>query len=254
MLSTMLRDTEFGYLIDDAIIFKVEITSYGDLEEANVNNNKSLDLLLAGMSQQISNLPASIKSLYNDSTTSDLTILLGSKREIFHAHRCILSVRSEVFHTMFTSNMKETSKGELMITDYESNVIKAMLSYLYTDDLPDKVFMNDYSPALMSIAVKYQILGIISFCEEHFCNCLQVENALSVLKFADSVGAIGLKIKSMHFIAQNSNKIIQCKDFQDLDEDLQKEMNLVIDVVNKRRGCRGMIEKERKTQISCAIM
>lgn len=255
MLSTMLRDSEFGFLIDDAIIFKVEITAYGDLEEATSNYHKSsTELLLSGMSQQFSNLQASIKALYNDETTSDLTMYLGVKREIFHGHRCILSARSEVFQVMFSSPMKECCKGEMDIPEYEANVIKVLLTYIYTDELPEKVFMNEFSSALMSIAVKYQVLGMIHYCEDHFYNYLQVENAISVLKFADSVGAMGLKIKSMHFIAQHANRIMQGKEFQDLDEDLQKEMNLIIDVVNKRRGCRGMIEKDRKTQMSCAIM
>jgi speckle-type POZ protein len=249
----MLRDAEFGFLVDDAIIFKVEITSYGDLEEAS-SNCKSTDLLLSGLSPQFSNLPAAIKALYNDETTSDLTMYLGGKNEVFHSHRCILAARSEVFQIMFASHMKETCKGELTIPDYDSNVTKVLLTYLYTDEMPDKTFMNDFAPALMSIAVKYQILGIISFCEEHFLNCLQIENAISVLKFADSVGAIGLKVKSMQFIAQHSNKIMQGKEYQDLDEDLQKEMNMMIDVVSKRRGCRGMIEKDRKSSMNCVIM
>lgn len=48
---------------------------------------------------------------------------------------------------------------------------------------------------------------------------------------------------------------MQTKGFLALHGDVLLEVNAVIDAANKRRGCRGMVEKERRFfHSSCCIM
>lgn len=244
----MLKDPDFGLCVDDNVIFKVDITVFGELEHL---------AQLEDCNNQFANnqtLPMALKSLFNDPITTDITITIGSENETLFAHKCILIARSDVFRAMFRSNMKETQCGEIFIEDFESCIIKEMVHYMYTDIYPDTSFMNDQCLTLLKAAAKYQILGLKEYCELFISNALQVDTAIPTLIYAENIGAALLKEKTLAYIAQNSLKVVQLKEFQELDGVLLKEANTVIDTVNKRKGCRSSGEKDRRSYTSCMIM
>lgn len=251
IVAAMLKDPDFGFWLDDAVIFKVEITAYGDLEPFTTNGGR--DTIVTKFSKHAC-LTNALRAVFNDHVTSDLIVSVGSKLEKLYVHKCILAARSDVFYAMLTMPMKESMKGELLIEDFEAIVVKEMLHFLYTDFPPEKQFLQENGVALLTIAIKYQIPGLINVCEDYFTSVLQVEAAIAMLQLAEQIGATGLKQKTMHYIAQHSSRILQMKEFHDLEEDLLKETNNIIDVVNKRKGCRGSFEKERRFTFGCHIM
>jgi speckle-type POZ protein len=229
MLSKTLFNQESGFLVNDTIIFEAEVTCYGKLEEVPISQSTLLLPTLA-ISPSFS-LSSSLKALWNDKETSDLTLLLGPQKERFYGHRCLLAARSEVFRVMFTSMMQETCKGELEIPDYEAEVIRQMLTYVYTDELPNEEFMSVCATSWLSIGVKYQIPGMISFGEDYFGNRLKVDNALTLLQMADGIGALRLRIRVMRFIMQYKSKILEANRLHDLSEELQREIQVVLGVM-----------------------
>ena len=74
--------------------------------------------------------------LMSDPETADFTLKVGNKS--FKVHKAVLGARSEVFRTMFLSNMKEGVKGEGDITDLNEETIQEVLHYLYTGILSGK--------------------------------------------------------------------------------------------------------------------
>lgn len=247
MPSAMLRDSSLGFRVNDVVIFKVEIWVYGDLEASPVHDQDNCAHLTHS-------LEGCLRSMLDDSETSDVDIIAGGTQECFHVHRCILSARSEVFRVMFTSNFKEKFTGRVYIPDVESVVMREVLLHMYTDSLPGKVFLTDYASPLLLVALKYQLPCLLDCAETFLISCLTPECVSSMLVFAESICCSTLKKKTMMFIAQNSCKVMQLREFHELEGQLLEEVTAMIEYVNKKRGCRGSVEKERKMPFGCNIM
>lgn len=110
------------------------------------------------------------------------------------AHKLILSISSAVFKTMFfgtgsqmetnitATNKNESSTTVIRIPDVDAATFKAMLRYIYTDDLdsigPDLVM------GLLYCAKKYAVTSLERKCVE-FLNCnLRADNSFMLLEQA----------------------------------------------------------------------
>jgi speckle-type POZ protein len=249
--ASMLKDSDFGLWIDDSVVFKVEITVCGELEPLLIPSEE-LENRLACQS-----LSAAVKALFDDSSSSDIKITSYSndKQEItLHAHRCILAARSDYFRGMFRWNMKEATSGEVFIEEFDPKVIREMIHYMYTDTHPDKSFMNEYAQELLRATMMYQVLPLKEICEVYISKEVTIETAVPILLFAEEHGAKLLKDKTLKYIAQHCMTITQTKEYQELIEPLRKEAQQVIDSANKKRGCRGSCDKDKRSFFGCAIM
>ena len=266
----MLRDPDYGFCTDESVTFKVEITVYGELEVANVPlcNEKLTQT-------KNSSLEHCLYQLWIDKTLADITFVVGPTEERIAAHKCVLMARTPVFYAMFSYDMHEQVYGEVRVPDFEPEVIREMLHFIYTDTRSDtaannnNTFSNTISnksssnnevsvEALFRAAAKYQIPGLLAICEQHFVAQMDDESAVSLLQMADTYGAQHLKLKCLQYIAHNSSKIVQRREFGELEEELLGDANRLIEAVNKRKGCgnssRGSAERERRFNSSCIIM
>ena len=67
--------------------------------------------------------------------SSDLILSVEGRK--FHVHRTLLTVASQVFETMFTSNFKEKSAREIKLPEKKAGDIEQLLNFIY----PDKDFI-----------------------------------------------------------------------------------------------------------------
>lgn len=51
---------------------------------------------------------------------------------LVHAHRCILSARSQYFRAMLKNGMKESSASVITIQDIDEEAFRCVLQFLYT--------------------------------------------------------------------------------------------------------------------------
>ena len=98
-----------------------------------------------------------MKKLINDELFSDITLVLDDGERI-KAHKAILASRCDVFRSMLTSNMQESQKEEIEIKDTNSEVFKAIISFIYTD----QVEFNDLTMVvnLLIEACKYGLVRL----------------------------------------------------------------------------------------------
>ena len=76
---------------------------------------------LASIEVPPSSLVDDFKVLINDDEMSDVKFLVNG--EIFHAHRCILAVRSQYFRAMLFNQWRESTSNEgIVLTDVSSEV------------------------------------------------------------------------------------------------------------------------------------
>ena len=61
-------------------------------------------------------LSIDLRKLFNDETDADVKIFVGEKT--IKAHKVVLRARSDYFRAMFESNMEESRKNEVGISDF----------------------------------------------------------------------------------------------------------------------------------------
>eukprot|EP01031_Cornospumella_fuschlensis_P039441 gene39441-48020_t len=67
MLNALLKDPSLGFRVDDTVVFKVEVTVYGELESSPIlDHEKSFP--------NVTTLENSIRSMFNDPNTADVIL------------------------------------------------------------------------------------------------------------------------------------------------------------------------------------
>jgi hypothetical protein len=80
-------------------------------------------------------LRQSMEKLLTDPTLSDFKVVCGE--ETVRCHKNILATKSDVFGQMFLcGKWPETRKNCYIIEDFEPEVVKQMIRYVYTSELP----------------------------------------------------------------------------------------------------------------------
>ncbi|GFU23805.1 hypothetical protein NPIL_360021, partial [Nephila pilipes] len=91
-----------------------------------INDEKDIQL------QFLNELSNDLSRLLDPETASFEDVHLKCGSVAIPAHKNILSMRSPVFSAMFSSEMEETRKNEVDITDVDVPVLRMMLKYVYT--------------------------------------------------------------------------------------------------------------------------
>ena len=217
------------------MIFKVEITLIGDLENVSSLCDDASVTLRPTLEYHLNELLV---------TQKFCDVCLHVSDTCFYAHKCILAARSPVFCGMFMSSMSESLSGIVSIEDVEPSVMKEVLHFIYTDTFSTPNALDLFTEELYLISSRYEILGLLSKCEDTFIQRIDMENVLNLLTIADVHGSRRIK-----------EKLIQSKAFLELSGDLKVEVqNAINSAIRRSGGCRGSMESEKKFGSSCALM
>ncbi len=120
----------------------------------------------------------------------------------FYAHRAVLAARSPVFVKMFSHDMQENATSIVNLSDIEPDVLKELLTYIYTNESPN---IKNYAESLLNYAEKYQLAHLKSLCEQRLSYDLQINNAAKILLLAHTYGAKQLKQNALLYISKHSS-------------------------------------------------
>ncbi len=133
---------------------------------------------------------------------SDFTINAGERR--FKVHKLLLATRSPVFRAMIDSAMKEGSSSCVNIEDHSPEVVKEMLTYVYTGQAPNvKKLVED----LLSIAHKYQLDSLVLMCGKELRNRLTPGSAVLTLRQAEKYAIKPLKTACLKYALGNFKQV-----------------------------------------------
>ncbi|KAE8704727.1 BTB/POZ and MATH domain-containing protein 4 [Hibiscus syriacus] len=174
--------------------------------------------------------------LLENEECSDITFnVFGEK---FHAHKLVLAARSPVFEAEFSERM-EVDDNEILVTDMEPRVFKALLHFIYRDSLiDDEEFVGTSSSSIPSVsdalaskllaaADKYDLPRLRLMCESVLCKDISVNSVANVLALADRHHAMELKAVCLKFAAENLVAVMRSDGFEYLKENcpsLQSEL------------------------------
>ncbi|KAH0767841.1 hypothetical protein KY285_003712 [Solanum tuberosum] len=166
---------------------------------------------------------------------SDVVFIVAGEK--FHAHKLVLTARSPVFRTeLFDELMGD--KQEIVVTDMEPRVFKAMLHFIYRDSLVDEEIEDTSSSSIPSVtdtltakllaaADRYDLTRLRRVCESHLCKDISVNSVSRTLALADRYHATELKAVCLRFAAENLAAVMQSDGFEYLKEScpsLQSEL------------------------------
>jgi hypothetical protein len=240
---------EFGFLgMNDRVVFKVEITVFGELESVDSPCRPSTSCLSLGHC---------LHQLLTSEQDTDVHILCES--ECVKAHRAVLIARSPVFHAMLsrdgTTIMQEASSGIVEMKDVSAALLRHLIEYIYTDTAPTMAVLESVGDELACLASKYEVLGLVALCEDFLIGQLSLETAIPLLLLADTHSLPKLRSSSLQFIGVHGEEIVQSKDFCELEEEMKEEVCACIDAARRKRGCSMSSDcVERRMGKSCVIM
>ncbi|XP_055532027.1 BTB/POZ domain-containing protein 6-B-like isoform X2 [Wyeomyia smithii] len=173
------------------------------------------------------------EALINNQFQSDVTFLVGEKRQPIYAHKLLLIIASEYFNAMFNGNFKESSSEQIEVLDMEADIFLDILRFIYCG----KVRMTVENALEIYVhAQKYMLNELrrraVSFLEKHInaCNALKIfaqnrqyefsfinEKCLALIRrnplgFFHSDDFCGLDRKSLEIIF--ASRKINCTDEQ----------------------------------------
>ena len=196
----LLKDHKNPIFVDDQLIIECTISVYPNEIEDEQNTTTETS------STESFNFE---KFLFSESL-SDVQLIVG--KEVLYAHKFILAARSDVFAAMFTHEMKESMENKVKIEDFNLEVIKEMLRYIYTQKVDEIETITD---DLLAVAGKYLLNELKSICESNLIENLSNDNYFNRMVTADKYNLCKLKKETVRFIAFNVDDIIaKIKDTQ----------------------------------------
>uniref|UniRef100_A0A672QNX4 Inhibitor of Bruton tyrosine kinase n=1 Tax=Sinocyclocheilus grahami TaxID=75366 RepID=A0A672QNX4_SINGR len=126
----------------------------------------------------------------------------------FPCHKCVLCARLEYFNSMLGSPWIEANSCTALDMPTTSEVLQAILEYIYTDESPTSVNVEFVCNVLV-VADQLLITRLKEICEVAITENLTLKNAAELLEFATVFNADQLKLSCLQFIALNMTALLE---------------------------------------------
>ncbi|KAI3847566.1 hypothetical protein MKX03_024351 [Papaver bracteatum] len=159
-----------------------------------------------------SDMIQNLKGLLKSEIGSDITFQVAD--EEFRAHKSILAARSPVFKAMFFGLVGNPDMQTVDIKEFDPFTFKAMLLFLYSDELPETHELSDTDspctstiimPHLLAAADRYNLARLRLMCEEKLYEDISAETVADTLALAELHQCLELKTACLNFAAKREN-------------------------------------------------
>jgi speckle-type POZ protein len=176
-------------------------------------------------------------------TGKDTDVKMMVEGETIEAHSLILSSRSEVFDKLLNGGMRESMSKKVLVEDCSALIFKALLSFLYTDDLhcmdeamqkatsvdqgstsTETVSRVTWLQSVLAVSHKYELMRLQAWCEQKLCECISNDDACSILCQAHLYEAKQLTNACLDFIREHYAAVIVTEKFGTLGKEWPEVM------------------------------
>ncbi|TVU05010.1 hypothetical protein EJB05_48157, partial [Eragrostis curvula] len=145
--------------------------------------------------------------LLDSSVGTDLSFLVDG--ETIPAHRAVLAARSPVFKAEHFGSAPDGISASITLQDMKPLTLKAMLRFMYTDELPGDDELGESSTEMMqhllAAAERYALDRLKLMCARWLWDNISVDTFASTLACAEMYNCLELKSKCMDFFAVHNN-------------------------------------------------
>ncbi|XP_058109499.1 BTB/POZ and MATH domain-containing protein 3 isoform X1 [Magnolia sinica] len=195
-----------------------------------------------------------LKELLESGIGSDITFEVGD--DMFKAHKLILAARSPVFRAQFFGLIGNPNMDKLVVEDIEAPVFKAMLQFMYSDDLPDvQELIRSISMCtptvmvqhLLAAADRYGLDRLKLLCEAKLCEEVGADTVATTLALAEQHHCFQLKSVCLKFAASPGNLgvVMQSEGFGYLEETCPSLLSELLETVAVVDDDVGMPSRKR---------
>ncbi|KAF0901307.1 hypothetical protein E2562_039233 [Oryza meyeriana var. granulata] len=202
------------YLVDDRLTMEFHVMIK---REPRVSKTKRFPRILVPPP----NIKRQLGKLLQTKEGADVTFdVMG---ETFSAHKLMLAMRSPVFKAELCGLLKESGTQPITVMDMQPAVFKALLHFIYTDQLPttrgfERGDNCEMIRHLLVAADRYAVDRLKLLCQGVLCKNLNVQNVATTLVLADQHQCDKLKDACIEFMSC-SNKmkgVVASKGYADL--------------------------------------
>ena len=126
----------------------------------------------------------------------------------YDCHKLILSAKSPVFESL----LKNNNESVIHIKDFEANIVRAMMNYIYTELISQNISaIRNGLTDLYRIAEKYNIEKLIRECDIKLSRELTPDNLLEMCQFVQSSDMQDSKLRGgiVRFISNRMDEIVK---------------------------------------------
>jgi len=154
--------------------------------------------------------------------TESVDVTFDVDGSLFGAHKTILIPRCEYFKSMFESGMKESTEKIVTIADIAPDVFKAILEYIYTDDVED--INSDIVIDLLIVATEYRLTRLVRLVENVIGFSLDVDNIGCIVDLSDTYDCQALWRTCTFFIVKEFKKVKHTSGWKEMNPETKKKM------------------------------
>jgi speckle-type POZ protein len=183
--------------------------------------------------------------MMKDEESTDVTFSVGD--QLFHAHRCMLAVRSPVFKAELFSDMDENATRHIKIDDMESAIFGALLRFIYTDDFPDGCGVDKDAPLqhLFVAADRYGLDRLSAMCVGKLCRSIDVHIVASTLALAEQHHCMKLKNACLGFVS-SQGVLAQIRETEDFRHLILSCPAILDEIIDKAAVATGRVVKRAR--------
>ncbi|XP_050440473.1 kelch-like protein 28 [Adelges cooleyi] len=150
---------------------------------------------------------AQINRFFREKMFCDITLISNEGLEIL-AHKVVLASVSCVFHTMFTSQFKESDENKVTLHDMDSEVLESIVKFAYTDN----VYIKSTNVEKMWMAADmYGLNYIKEVCCKFVKNNLNSKNCISFMKTSELLSNKEIYSICWSYFLNNFTKVLKSK-------------------------------------------
>lgn len=155
-----------------------------------------------------SNISWHLEQLLASEQGSDIKFLLEGTT-VIRAHKLVLAARSPALYDQAVTSVASCRDDDhVRIDDIRADVLKAVLHFIYTDQLPCAGALRvDFSMAgeVLEAAGRYRLERLRAMCQNILAESISTENALGTLKLEETLGCQELKDYCLDYIVSSQD-------------------------------------------------
>jgi hypothetical protein len=141
-----------------------------------------------------SSFASDMLSYLNNKEHADIIFTLSDESQV-HAHKIVLTSRSDYFRTIFESNFRESDQTHISMKDIDRSTFLELLRFMYTNDVSD---IGDQVVDILIASGRFLLDDLKKKIERQLEDQLDMENTVQLLILSESAHTPKLRKASIN--------------------------------------------------------